>query len=114
VAPKLLTFPEHPSSLFLWEKEMFEDTKGVIRSRNSNKDRQHIGQKKKDKRTNNDLQNITQESKVRATSPGGELRLHGRVGISCPIVTSVVLLLNDTNISVRGNYSIHHNTEVKT
>ena len=38
----------------LWEK--FEDTKGVIRSRKSKKDRQYNGQIKKDKRTNNDLQ----------------------------------------------------------
>jgi hypothetical protein len=35
----------------------FEDTKGVIRIRKSQKDRKHNGQKKKDKRTNNDLQN---------------------------------------------------------
>jgi hypothetical protein len=41
----------------LWWKEEFEDTKVVIRIRKS-KDRQHNGQKKKDKRTNNDLQNI--------------------------------------------------------
>jgi hypothetical protein len=33
----------------------FEDTKGVIRVRKSKKDRQHNRQKKKDKRTNNDL-----------------------------------------------------------
>jgi hypothetical protein len=38
--------------------EEFEDTKGVIRIRNS-KDRQHNGQQKRDKRTNNNLQNIT-------------------------------------------------------
>jgi hypothetical protein len=38
-------------------KEEFEDTKGVIIIRKS-KDRQHNGQNKKDKRTNNDLQNI--------------------------------------------------------
>jgi hypothetical protein len=37
--------------------EEFEDTKVVIRIRKS-KDRQHNGQKKKNKRTNNDLQNI--------------------------------------------------------
>jgi protein required for attachment to host cells len=43
----------------------FEDTKGVIRSRKL-KDRQNQGQKKKDNRTNNDLQNITQETKDRA------------------------------------------------
>ena len=37
-------------------EEEFEDTKGVIRIRISKKDRQHNGQKKKDKKTNNDLQ----------------------------------------------------------
>jgi hypothetical protein len=36
----------------------FKDTKGVTRIRKSKKDRQHTGQKKKDKMTNNDLQNI--------------------------------------------------------
>ena len=42
-------------------QEEFENTKGVIRIRKSKKDRQHNvnGQKKKDKRTNNDLQNTT-------------------------------------------------------
>jgi hypothetical protein len=36
----------------------FEDTKGVIRIRKLKKNRQHkIGQKKKDKRSNNHLQN---------------------------------------------------------
>jgi len=39
-------------------KEELEDTKGVIRIRISRKNRQHNGQKKKYKRTNNDLQNI--------------------------------------------------------
>jgi len=45
----------------------FEDTKGVIRTRNSKKDRLCNGQKKIDKRTNNDLQNITQKTKDRVT-----------------------------------------------
>jgi hypothetical protein len=36
---------------------LVEDTKGVIRIRISKKNRQHNGQKKRDKRTNNDLQN---------------------------------------------------------
>ena len=44
-----------------------EDTKGVIGSRKSKKCRQHNGQKKKDKRTNNGLQNTTQKTKDRAT-----------------------------------------------
>ena len=42
---------------------MFADSKGVIRIRKSKKDRKHNGQKKKDKRTNNDLQNITHKTK---------------------------------------------------
>ena len=41
-------------------KEEFEDTKGVIRIRNSKMERQHNGQKKKEKRTNSNLQNTTQ------------------------------------------------------
>ena len=45
---------------------MFEDTKGVIRIYKS-KDRQHKGQKRKDKRTNNNLQNTAQKTKDRAT-----------------------------------------------
>ena len=39
------------------DKEEFEDTKGVIRICKSKKNRQHNDQKKKYKRTNNDLQN---------------------------------------------------------
>jgi len=39
-------------------KEEFEDIKGVIRIRISKKNRQHNGQKKKYKRTNNYLQSI--------------------------------------------------------
>jgi hypothetical protein len=38
--------------------EEFEDTKGVIRIRISKKNRQNNGQKKKYKRTNNDLQSM--------------------------------------------------------
>jgi hypothetical protein len=42
----------------------FEDTKGVIRIRKLKKDRQHNGQKKKDKCKNNDLQNIHIKLKI--------------------------------------------------
>ena len=45
-----------------WEES--EDTKGVIRIRISKKNRQDNGQKKKDKRTNNDLQSIYIELKI--------------------------------------------------
>jgi hypothetical protein len=44
--------------------EEFEDTKGVIRIRISKKNRQHNCQKKKYKRTNNDLQNIHIKLKI--------------------------------------------------
>jgi len=46
-------------------QEEFEDTKGVIRIRISKKDRQHNCQKKKYKRTNNDLQNIHIKLKIK-------------------------------------------------
>jgi len=46
-------------------QEGFEDTKQVIRIRKLKKDRQHNGQKKnKDKRTNNDQQNIHIKLKI--------------------------------------------------
>ena len=41
-----------------------EDTKWVIRIRISKRNRQHNGQKKKYKRTNNDLQNIHIKLKI--------------------------------------------------
>ena len=44
--------------------EEFEDTKGLIRIRILKKNRQHNGQKKKYKRTNNDLQNIHIKLKI--------------------------------------------------
>ena len=47
-------------------QEKFEDTKGVIISLKSKKDKQYNEQKNNDKRTNNDLQNITQKTKDRA------------------------------------------------
>ena len=39
------------------KREEFVNNKRVIRIRISKRNRQHNGQKKKDKRTNNDLQN---------------------------------------------------------
>jgi hypothetical protein len=44
--------------------EELEDTTGVIKIRISKKNRQHNGQKKKYKRTNNDLQNIYIKLKI--------------------------------------------------
>ena len=45
-------------------KEEFEGTKRVIRICKSKKNRQHNGQKEKDKRTNNNLQNIHIKLKI--------------------------------------------------
>jgi hypothetical protein len=45
-------------------QEEFEDTEGVIRIRISKKIRQHNGQKEKNKRTNNDPQNIHKKLKI--------------------------------------------------
>ena len=45
---------------------MFKYTNGVITICKSKNDRQHNGQNKMDKKTNNDLQNITQKTKDRA------------------------------------------------
>ena len=39
-----------------------KDTKGKMKSRKSKKDRQNKGQKKKDKMTSNDLQNIPEKT----------------------------------------------------
>jgi hypothetical protein len=50
-------------------EEEFEDTKGIIRIRKSKKDRQHDGQKKKDKRTNNYLENIHITPKIELHEP---------------------------------------------
>ena len=44
--------------------EEFEDTKGVIRISISKKNRQHNGQQKKNKMTNNDQQNIHIKLKI--------------------------------------------------
>jgi len=46
--------------------EKFEDTKGVIRKRNS-KGKQYNDQEKKDKTRNNDLQNTRQKTKDQQT-----------------------------------------------
>ena len=51
-------------SKFIIMKEEFEYTKGVVRIRISKKNRQHNGQKKKHRRTKNDLQSIHIKLKI--------------------------------------------------
>jgi hypothetical protein len=47
----------------------FEDTKRIISIRKSVKNRQHNDQSKKDKSTNNDLQNIHIQLKIELSEP---------------------------------------------
>jgi len=65
-------------------QEEFEDTKGVIRIRISKKNRQHDGQKKKDKQR---TRKHTYKTKDRVTrtpvKTGGELMCSGRVTSAC-------------------------------
>ena len=72
--------------------EEFEDIKGVIRIRKSKTDRQHNGKKKKDKRTNNDLEHTQSTKHTHKTKDwvtrtplqtGDGLGCPGRVGSSC-------------------------------
>jgi len=51
----------------LYNQEEFVDTKGVSSIYKSKKNRQHNGKKKKDRMTNNNLQNITHKTKDRVT-----------------------------------------------
>ena len=71
----------------LQKEEEFEDTKVVIRIRISKKNKQHNGQKKKYKRTNNNLQNTMHKAKDQVTQTplkiGDELMFSGRVTSSC-------------------------------
>jgi hypothetical protein len=53
-----------PFLIHTLQEEEFEDTKGVIIIRKSKKNRQHNGQMRKDRRTNNDLQNIHIKLKI--------------------------------------------------
>jgi hypothetical protein len=56
-----------PNPHWIVQIEELEDIKGVIRIRTSKKDRKHNGQKKKDKRTNNNLKYTTPKTKDRTT-----------------------------------------------
>jgi hypothetical protein len=84
-----------------YDKEEFEDTKGTIRIHISKKNRQHNGQKKKDKQRST---KHTYKTKDRVTQTplktGSELRCSGRVSSSCStsdtcrvnLVTNLVII----------------------
>jgi len=84
---------------------VLEDTKEVIRIRIIKKKRQNTGQKKKYKRTNNDLQNTHYKAKDRATRI--PLKTEGELGCSCKahlkyffIKTGSMYILNRFRISL--------------
>ena len=69
-------------SIFALEEE-FEDTKGVIRIRKSKKDRQHNGQKKKNKQRSTKHSHKTKDRVTQIPLKiGGELRCSRREGSS--------------------------------
>jgi len=84
--------------------EEFEDTKEVIRICKTKKNRQYNGQKKKDKGTNNDQQNITHTTRVRVTwttlKTGDELRYSRKISNFCSTSSTCrINLVTNTVIS---------------
>jgi len=80
----------------------------VIRSRKS-KDRQHNGQKKKIKRTNNDLQNTKQKTKDRATRTTLKTETKtGRVSSFCSKTSEYGFLYLLQNLSTQNKIFIYN------
>jgi hypothetical protein len=89
-------------------QEKFEEAKGVMKSRKSKERRQLNDQKKKDKSTSNDQQKITQKTKdlatrtpLKTTGSGWTVQV-----FHPPLVTPVVLLLNDRSIIWLGFFFV--------
>jgi hypothetical protein len=78
-------------------KKRLKIPKGVTSIRKSKTNRQHNGQKTKDKRTNNDLQNITHKTKDRVTwtllKTGVNSCVPEEKTVPVPLVAPVVLLI---------------------
>ena len=77
-------------------QEELEDIKGVIRIRNSKKNRQHNGQKDKGQRDKQRSTKHIHKTKDRVTRTPiknrGELKCSGRVAVPAPLVTPIVLI----------------------
>jgi len=76
---KTITFQVYLSKYYSCN---IDDSKGIIKNHKPKKDRQRTGQKKRDKRTNNDLQTTAQKNKDRAKTGSG-FRYPGRVCSFC-------------------------------
>ena len=83
---------------------MFADVNRVNRSHSLKKDRKYNGQKKKDKRTNNDLQNIAQKTKDRATrnttKTRGWTECSGRANSCCSTCDTLQVMYTSSGNSV--------------
>jgi len=88
-------------------QEEFEDTKGVIRIRISEKDRQNNGQKKRTKEQTANLQNTTQKTKDRTTrntiKTGSELKRPGMAIKPAPPVVLGVSYNDLVNVQYLSN-----------
>jgi hypothetical protein len=92
----------------------FEDTKRVIRIRKWKKARHCNGEKKKDKRTNNDRQIIaTNRAKLTTLKEGGEPMCSGRVSSSYSTSRRVALVTNPVISYKRGKVRIMITTNGK-
>jgi hypothetical protein len=92
----------------------FEDTKRVIRIRKWKKARHCNGEKKKDKRTNNDRQIIaTNRAKLITLKEGGEPMCSGRVSSSYSTSRRVALVTNPVISHKRGKVRIMITTNGK-
>ena len=84
-------------------QEKLEDTYWVIRIRRSKQDRQHSG-KQKDKRTSNDLQNTTEETKDRGTriplTTGDSLGVPEGSAVPAPLVTPTYIIVCTQNVKL--------------
>ena len=95
--------------LFFFVNKKFKDTKGVIRNCKL-KNRQYTGQKKKEKSTNNDLQNTTQKnidlSKTKATKKKKRIKKKKKKKNTKGVIRTYMLFeSNQTSLSGDQGYS---------
>ena len=87
--------------------EKFEDIKRVVRSLRSKKHRQHNAQKKRYKKTNNDLQTIRQKTNDRATqTPLNTESAPEGLEVAAPHVAAIVLLLYNFRVDEDFNWPV--------
>ena len=107
-------------TIALWRKEQFvRRFNAVFRSNKSKNDGQYISQKKRDKRRKISTKHYTENEILSNTYPtplttGGMHVLRKGIAVPASLVTSVILLLNDTNIIWHGNRVGHQYRWINT